>query len=165
MPRGRRAGQDIPSGASDLRIPCFPRLEGGADWHDTSRVMPGRYHADIIGGITTLEGLGLMALSIINVGGCHHHRHDQPRRVHQQMALAPFDLFVAVKPHFLALRRRLDTLAIGRACGRLGEPPLAPALDLASLRHHPRPHAFPAPAPERSVHRLPRPKSVGHMRH
>ena len=86
MPRGRRAGQDIPSGASDLRIPCFPRLEGGADWHDTSRVMPGRYHADIIGGITTLEGLGLMAL-------------------------APFDLFVAVKPHFLAWRHSVITRA------------------------------------------------------
>src|SRR5438105_4566955 len=77
------------------------------------------------------------------------------------MALAPFDLFIAVKPHRCALGGGLDTLAIDHACGWLGEPPLTPALDLAQLCHHSLPHGGPTPAPEVPIHRLPMPEGFG----
>ena len=40
---------------------------------------------------------GHEALSIIDVGCRHHHGDNQPQRVHQQMALAPFDFFYAYR--------------------------------------------------------------------
>ena len=61
---------------------------------------------------------GHQALPIVDIGRRHHHGHDQPERVHQQMALAPFDLFVPVEPHLLALGGRLTLwLSIAPADG------------------------------------------------
>src|SRR5215831_1579000 len=74
------------------------------------------------------------------------------------MALASFDFFVPIEPYVLALGGGLDTLTVDGPCRRLGETPLAAALDLTELGHHPLPHPSPAPAPKVAVDRLPRPK-------
>src|SRR4029453_1061948 len=64
-------------------------------------------------------------------------------------------------PHVLALGGGLDTLTVDGTCRRLGETPLAAALNLAEFGHHPLPHPSPAPAPKVAVDRLPRPKIFG----
>ena len=46
---------------------------------------------------------GLAAVSVLNVGFMHQHMQDQPIRIDQEMALAPFDLLpavVAARPPF-----------------------------------------------------------------
>src|SRR5262245_4456750 len=73
---------------------------------------------------------GHQALPIIDMVRRHHYGDDQPKRVDQHMTLAAFNLSMPVKPDFLALGGGLDTLAVDRACGRLGEAPLAPALNV-----------------------------------
>src|SRR5262245_7861824 len=77
------------------------------------------------------------------------------------MALASFDFFVPIEPYVLALGGGLDTLTVDGPCRRLGETPLAAALDLTELGHHPLPHPGSAPAPKVAVDRLPRPKIFG----
>jgi hypothetical protein len=52
---------------------------------------------------------------IIQLRSRDDHRHNQPQGIDQDMPFAPFNFLVPIKANLLALRRRLDTLAIGTA--------------------------------------------------
>jgi len=101
--------------------------------------------------------------AIIGIRRRHHHGHDHPQGVDQDLPLAPLDLFAAVNAEVLALGRRLEALRVHAASGGFGRSASPPALPLAQGLHHAGPDAVSSPARAIALEGAPVAQLLGHQ--
>ncbi len=103
----------------------------------------------------------LRSVAILHARSSHHHRDEQPQRVHQDVALAAFDLFGAVKARVPSSIGRFDGLRVdNRGAGLAGvafEDPEVPAQGIVE----PLPGAISSPAPKVVIDEAPRRQIIG----
>ena len=103
------------------------------------------------------------SIPILNIGGQHHHRDDQPDRIDQDMAFAPIDFLAGIVTPLVADFGALDALTVDDTCTGVALASIAHAHQFPQVSMNGGPQAVALPESEVVIGRCPRGKVSGQV--